>query len=103
MQQPSGEKEICTRLQLVAAQITHPHLLQQCGTVDPRHVASFPRIANSTVSPPAFLFRDDEQLEILACAGVGGFDVVEEDCAVSECEVEAVVEVEGGGVGLSDR
>ena len=53
--------------------------------------------------PPAFLFRDDEPLEILACAEVGGFDVVEEDCAVSECEVEAVVEVEGGGVGLSDR
>ena len=35
------------------------------------------------MSPPAFLFRDDEPLEILACAEVG-FDVVEEDCAVSE-------------------
>ena len=67
------------------------------------------RIANSTVFPPAFLFRDDE----LSLAWAENFpDEVEdlelvaevkvEERAGSDCEAEPVDEVDSGGVGLSD-
>ena len=57
LHQPCGKKQICVGLRLIVAQITHPHLLLQHGMVGPRRVSS---LANSTVSAPAFLFRDDK-------------------------------------------
>lgn len=67
------------------------------------------RIANSTVSPPIFFFRDDEPL--LAYAEdfpdeAEGLELVTEaeveERAGSDCEAEPVDEVDGGGVGLSE-
>lgn len=74
--------------------------------VGPRRVScKLSRIANSTVSASAFLFRDDELLAILTCAEALP-DEVEglalkaevEKCIYGLCG-RAVDKVEGGGVG----
>ena len=88
-------------MRLVVAQITH----RQSA---PGTCLKLSRIANSTVSPPVFLFCDDEPL--LACAEnfpdeVEGLELVteaeEEERAGLDCEAEPMDEVHGGGVGLS--